>query len=127
MIHYKIRDQLTDELPHMVPYSEEWLTGVSADFSGANWRRIQPNGNITDPADARDEIQGEASANVCGIGDGGSGTNPYFPTANINGALSAVQHWGQGWRVGSVTSGIGQTVQTDVLKKYINHAEHIVP
>jgi len=108
-IHYTIQDQLSTNLPAAVDLSENWTTAVVNDYSGTNWRRGSPGG-LTGGPSFDDFIQGEVSTMT--------------PTPLCSGNATAVQHWGQEWRIGSVTPGTGVRVQTDTLQKYRDHAAH---
>jgi hypothetical protein len=111
-IFYTVRDQLHDPLPANVPQNEKWTSGVSNDYTGANWQRGSEFGGVVGPVDWFDQIGAYT----------GTGATP---TANcLGGAGTAVQHWGQEWRFGSTTIGSGMAIQTDTLQKYTNHAAH---
>ncbi len=112
--NYTIKDQMGTALPSSIPLNEYWTTAVVNDYPNTNWRRGNP-GNYTtpstSPAQFADEIQGE---NI---------TLPPTPPTACPGAGQAVDHWGQEWFVGSLTSGSGSAVQTDTIQKYTNNAE----
>jgi hypothetical protein len=110
-IYYTVKDGLGDAVPTAVPMNEDWSTGVTPDYTGTNWRRQDPKGNMTgDGAGFADLIQGEAAGRL--------------PTATCDGNATAVQHWGQNWYVGSLTHGVGALVQMDTLQKYRGFADH---
>jgi hypothetical protein len=111
-INYTIQDQLLTTLPSGVPANENWTTAVVNDYSGTNWRRGPPNGFSLSGASFTDVIQGEQTS------------LPPNPVPSCTGPSTAVQHWGQEFRVGSTTIGVGKRVQTNTLKKFLNHAEH---
>ena len=111
---YTIKDQMGVALPSSVPLNEFWTTGVTDDYTGTNWRRISPGQTTTSsttPAQFSDEIQGE---NI---------SLPPVPPTACPSAGRAVEHWGQEWFVGSLTSGSGEAVQTDTIQKNTNDAE----
>ena len=111
-LNYTIQDQLLTALPSDVPLNERWSTAVANDFTGTNWRR-GPQGSITSTAAAFfDFIQGELL------------TLPPVPIPVCVGDATAVQHWGQEWRIGSLSIGAGRRVQIDTFQKFRNHAEH---
>ena len=114
-IKYLIRDQMMAYLPLSVPLNENWTTTVMSDYAGTNWRRQDPGAANTDPstpAMLEDIIQGENIA------------LPPIPPTACPGAGLAVEHWGQEWRIGDLSIGSGKRVQTDVIQKYENYAEH---
>jgi hypothetical protein len=109
---YVMQDQLGTDLPSDVPINEQWTTGVSNDYAGANWRRADPQGLITDGPAFVDGIFGEYP----GL--------PAVPQPTCDGNSQPVQHWGQTWQVGSLTIGAGRRVQTNTLQKLIGRALH---
>jgi len=46
------------------------------------------------------------------------------PMPACSGNAIKIQHWGQEFRVGSSSSGLGQPVQNDNLARFTEHAEH---
>ncbi len=109
-LDYAIQDQMSAALPSGVPVNENWTTGIVPDYSGTDWRRIDPSG-IYEPASTfADFIGGEDAAHT--------------PRATCDGNSTPVQHWGQEWRVGSIAPGFGRRIQTDTFQKYIGHAAH---
>lgn len=117
LIGYKIKDQMGIFMPSAIPVNENWESPVTNDYSGTNWRRINPQFQTTDPSNPAgfaDEIQGE-NINL-----------PAVPNTSCPGTAVAVQHWSQSWWIGTTTIGAGVRVQTDTLQKYENHAEHLV-
>ncbi len=113
-LHYTINDNLSQTLPSSVALNENWTTTVTNDYSGTNWRRGNPGSSTTSSSALADEIQGEALS------------LPPVPVPTFQSPLGStkVQHWGQEWRVGSSTSGLGARVQTDTIQKYTDHAVH---
>jgi hypothetical protein len=109
-ISYVVLDQLNATVPS-VPLNEYWSTAVAPDYTGANWRRKDPNG-FTSGSDAAfgDHMQGEAATR--------------FPTATCDGNSTKVQHWGQQFYIGSTTPGAGALVETHTLQKYIGYSDH---
>jgi hypothetical protein len=114
-LNYTIKDQMNTVLPTSIPLNENWTTGVVNDYAGTNWRRGAA-GSLTTPANNpsafADFIEGE---NI---------SLPPTPPTACPSAGQAVDHWGQEWRVGTLTIGSGARVQTDTIQKYTNHAEH---
>jgi hypothetical protein len=114
-LNYTIQDNLLANMPSSVALNENWTTGVTNDFSGTNWRRGNA-GSITttsgSPAAFFDEIGGENVA------------LPPNPTAACSGTATAVDHWGQEWKIGTTSIGVGTRVQTDTIQKYTQHAVH---
>jgi hypothetical protein len=105
---YTIKDQMGIALPSIVPMNENWTTSVSNDYANTNWRRQNPQfwtTLATNPAAFSDSIQGE-NINL-----------PPIPPTACPGAGQKVENWGQEWRIGSLTIGIGQRVQTDTIQK----------
>jgi hypothetical protein len=109
---YTIKDQLLATLPADVPMNENWTTGVNNDYTGTNWRRGDPSGLIV-PGSAFGDLIGGENLNL-----------PPTPVPTCDGNNTAVEHWGQEWRVGSEATGFGRRIQTDTLQKYIGHAVH---
>ena len=110
-LQYQIQDNLLSTLPSSIGINEAWTTGIVADYVGTDWRRGDAGGvNVSNSAFA-DTIDGEDSQHA--------------PLASCTGADTAVQHWGQAWRVGSTISGNGKLVQTNTLQKYIKRASHV--
>ena len=88
--------------------------GVVDDYSGTNWRRQNPGSLTTSNAGFSDFLQGEAFS------------LPAVPTPSCQGtSTTTVEHWGQEWWIGSLTTGSGVRVQTDTLQKYLDHALHL--
>jgi hypothetical protein len=111
-INYTIQDQLLATLPSGVPLNEEWTTAVVDDSAGTNWRR-GPEGSFNAPSPQfADFIQGEHVE------------LPPIPLPGCAGNNTKVQHWGQGWWIGSLTIGAGRRVQSNTLQKYRDYAAH---
>jgi len=114
-LYYKIRDNFNELLPSQIGFNEKWTTGVVNDYAGTNWTRGAEIGATTSSSELDDLIQGQ--------GLGGSPVPvpvaPQYPFGTTK-----VQHWGQEHRVGSMVIGAGARVQTDVLQKYRDHANH---
>jgi hypothetical protein len=83
------------------------------------WRREEPLGFC----DLLEGWEGNTPTNYIQGQQLGVG---FVPTAGCNEPHAAVQHWGQEWRVGSTTHGMGKRVQTDTLQKYTEKADHTV-
>jgi hypothetical protein len=93
--------------------NEQWSTGAVADAAGCDWRRGAPGSVHVDGSTFFDNLQGETSAHKP------VPQNPQSPLGSTK-----VQHWGQEWRVGSLTPGQGTLVQSDTIQKYQDHAAH---
>jgi hypothetical protein len=110
-----VLDNLLTPLPASVSVNENWTTAVVPDYSGTNWRQPAPNSTgcvaITN-AELIDGIFGEVSSRIP------------TPVYNVNQNGSAVQHWGQEWRIGTCTAGAGPRVETNTLQKYTDQAAY---
>ncbi len=111
-LNYTIQDNLLTSLPADVPLNERWSTGVVNDYNGTNWRRGAEGTFTATGSSFADMIGGEALS------------LPPVPVPACVGDATAVQHWGQEWRIGSLTIGVGRRVQIDKLQKFVNHGEH---
>jgi hypothetical protein len=81
-------------------------------------RRPSPlgrNGIFCAPSQFDDVIQGEN----LGL--------PPTPTPDCSGDVTAVEHWGQSWLIGSTTIGSGAQVQADTLHKDVGKAVVSIP
>jgi hypothetical protein len=116
LIEYNIQDQLLTNVPSAVPWNEAWTTQiVDDDAPNDNWslygRPTETGGTDTL---LKDYISGV-----------GVNNNPApSPMPACAGTVIKIQHWGQEFRVGSTSSGLGQPVQTDNLTRFAEHAEH---
>jgi len=113
LLSYTIQDNLMTNMPSAVPLNENWTTSTIPDMPN-NWLRPDPGSSTTDdltPALFADHITGPAVAVA-------------NPTPVCVAAGQAVQHWGQEWKIGSTTVGSGTRVQTDILTRFTQHAEH---
>lgn len=109
-LFYSVRDFKDYPVPSAVPVNEAWTTGVFEDYAGTDWRQGDPLGVTSNQGGVfYDRIQGE-EANRTPAPQCGNDTS--------------VQHWGQEWRVGSLTSGQGQSVQTNTLYKTRQRGHH---
>lgn len=113
--HYKILDQFNNVLPNRVNINEKWTSAIGVDFPGTNWRRCDPDGANVNPADWKDEMQGENPPLVMIP----MPINPGRPVGNMK-----VIHWSGAWYVGSKTPGEGVKVQTNTWQKYTDHTRH---
>jgi hypothetical protein len=113
-LNYTIKDNLGASFPSSIPLNENWTSPVTNDNSNANWRRGNPEGLTSPDSTFADQIGGEYFS------------LPANPTPTCPPPLGStpVQHWGQEWRVGSLTPGSGARVQTDNIQKYLDHARH---
>jgi len=117
LLNYTIKDNLGALMPSSIPLNESWTSPVTNEpaYPNANWRRQEPPGSFTSTDSTfADRIQGEAFS------------LPATPTPTCPPPLgsTAVQHWGQEFRVGTLTPGSGARVQTDNIQKYLDHARH---
>ncbi len=110
-----VLDNFLTALPTSINVNENWTTAVVPDYSGTNWRRSAPNpfGCPTiQNAELDDTIQGEVPSRIP------------TPVYNVNQNGTAVQHWGQEWRIGTCNTGFGPRVETNTLQKYTDHAAY---
>lgn len=110
---YVIQDQFNNDLPNNVPINEQWTTDITNDYSGANWRRPNPLGFMTQDGPA---FEDGIFAEYPGL--------PAIPQPTCDGNSQAVQHWGQAWQVGSLVIDAGKRVQINTLQKLIGRALH---
>lgn len=112
-INYKIQDQLLTDMTADIAVNEKFTTLPIPDYSNTNWRRGPEVNGTAIGGQFFDSIQGEAFS------------LPANPTPSCTGSpATKVQHWGQEFRIGSLSTGSGQRVQTDTLQKYVNWADH---
>ena len=121
-IYYKIIDNLSTQLTLPVPFSESFpVLPPYNDYTGTNWTIGAATGNTTSSSnsfEAWDLIQGQLlSSSPSPIPTPIAPCTPSFCT-------TLVQDWPQDWFVGSTAPGSGLEVQTDVIKKYTDHAVH---
>lgn len=117
--NYTIQDNFLTALPYSVPLNENWTTSVVYDFSGTNWVRPNPDGHTTSsgaPAAFADHISGPP----VGPSNVPAPTKPESPLSPTK-----VFHWGQEWRIGSLSPGLGARVQSDSLQYYVDHGRHL--
>jgi len=107
-----VKDQLNALLPAGVPGNENFTTGIANDYNGTNWRRGDPNGLNLPGSSFADTIGGENLQ------------LPPIPVPTCDGNNTAIEHWSQEFRIGSVATGFGRRIQTDTLQKYKGHAAH---
>ena len=93
----------------MIPYKKKSFLHLQKRNSS-----LHPRENLLANSLFGDHIQGQASNYYP------SATSPQTPLS-----ATTVQHWEQGWNIGSTTSGLGVYVQDDTLQKYIDHAGHL--
>jgi hypothetical protein len=109
-IHYKIQDQFYVTLGPSVPVNESWISAHTSDYSGETWPQPLTHNGTVNPADWSDSV------GAWGTDYYPAPQNPQSPLGNIR-----VHHWGQQWRVGTLTGGAGKAVQDDVLQYYRDH------
>jgi hypothetical protein len=112
ILYYAIKDQLLVPLPSNVPLNENWTSSVAPDYNGTNWVRPDPGFATSDVQYFQDNISGSSL----------SSRNP-VPTCDGN--STAVQHWGQEWRIGTIATGLGRRIQTDTLQRYQAYGAHL--
>jgi hypothetical protein len=115
-ISYNIQDQLLTNVPSSVDWNEQWTTQLfDDDAPNDNWsqygRPVETPGSGTILVD---DITGVGTNNIPAPN----------PTPVCYGIGTKIQHWGQEFRVGSSSTGLGQPVQTDSLNGFTEHAEH---
>lgn len=93
--------------------NEKWPGAVTNDDASTDWRRGPAGGTHSGGTTFQDNIGGEAS---------GRKPAPQAPGSPLG--THKINHWDQEWRIGSTTPGTGVLVQTNVLQKYQDHAEH---
>jgi hypothetical protein len=115
-ISYNIQDQLFTNVPSAVPWNEEWTSSIiDDDAPNDNWSQFgQPIETGATETILVDFITGVGVNN----------TPAPTPTPVCTGTPIDVQHWGQEFRVGSLTSGLGQPVQTDAFTRFNEHGQH---
>jgi hypothetical protein len=113
-IPYVILDQLDDPIPFDVPINEQWTTAAIEDYVGNNWPRGSEMNNSSGGPSLVDFVGGPNLTII---------TSP-VPVPTCNGDTTPVDHWGQAWRIGSLTSGDGVLVQTNTLQGNVGMAEH---
>jgi hypothetical protein len=116
-ITYIARDQLTDPMTGGIDYNEQWTTGPVAVYPGTNWRQNPTVPGTNAGQYLIDSISGPGVNNVP--------ANIPQPTCNVS-AVEVIK-WGQAWRIGSQTTGLGVLVQTDTLHKYNVKGAHSIP
>jgi len=123
IVSYTIVDNLGSALPSVVPVNEKFVTSpqCGSSYPSCNWVIGPQIGWTTDPSAPSsfgDHIKGQASG-YTPVAVGPSGCTTGVGTATV-------QSWGQDWRIGSTSVGVGLRVQGDSLQKYIDNARHKV-
>ncbi len=126
-IWYTIYDNFNATMPSNVPFTEEWTTSPVAEYGGSgcsggtNWTLAQfiptPHGGTSSNSQFYDLITGPGINNTpapC--------PTPTGPGEQLGSSL--VVEWGQRWRVGTTTSGLGAAVQSDTFERFVDHGEH---
>jgi len=115
-IHYRVEDQFDRTLPYQIGVNEKWTSDVEDDYPDMTWRRFDAGGNLWNPADWKDKIDGEYS--YCT-------PTPIKPSDNDPAASTPVYHWTGDWYIGSTISGKGVKVKSGcVWQKYRGYARH---
>ncbi|HXE91720.1 MAG TPA: hypothetical protein VNK82_12245 [Terriglobales bacterium] len=114
-ISYVIQDQLTTNVPSALPWNEKFTSACVQDNAQGNWCSYG----------LPDEVGDVGTILVDNItGPGINNSPPPNPTPVCVGDSTKQQHWGQEFRVGSLTPGLGVRVQTNTFVRFTNHAEH---
>lgn len=111
-----IRIQYSD-----VPANENWTTGEQPDYSQENWGQ-NPTQNGNAPGGLLTDILSQYN----------TATKIWYPNPGCvqppnPPSTTKVNHWGQEFYAGSLTSGTGAPVQTDTLQKYLDNGRHTPP
>jgi hypothetical protein len=115
-IHYRVEDQFDRTLPYQIGVNEKWTGDVVTNYPGMNWRRCEAGGNLWNPSDWKDKIDGEYSLRI---------PTPVKPNDNDSVASTPVCHWTGDWYIGSTISGKGVKVKSGcVWQKYRGYARH---
>ena len=114
-ISYLIQDQLATPVPSAVSWNEKFTTLATQDNPQGNWSSY---GLPLEAGDIGTILLDYIS------GPGLNNTPPPNPTPVCAGNGTQQQHWGQEFRVGSMTVGLGVRVQTDAIVRFTDHAEH---
>jgi hypothetical protein len=120
LIGYSIKDQFGTILPADVPLNEKFTSGWIIDYPGTNWNTGLNAGSINAPP------SGWVDRLSPGVYPPGSGTNvpaalpPLSPLST-----TTVMHVNQEWYIGSLDTGKGRRVQTDVIQFYVDHGRHL--
>jgi len=115
-IYYRVEDQFGRVLPYYIGINENWSGEVVTNYPGMNWRRFDAGGNLWNPADWKDKIDGEYSTRM---------PTPIKPSDNDSEASTPVYHWSGNWYIGSTTPGCGvKMTSTCVWQKYRGYARH---
>jgi hypothetical protein len=115
-ISYEIRDQLITIVPSVVPWNEKFTSSCVQDNAQGNWCSY---GLTAEMGDVGTFVVDHIS------GPGVNNNPPPNPTPVCVGDSSQQQHWGQEFRIGSLTPpGVGVRVQTNTFVRFTNHGEH---
>ncbi len=113
--HYQILDQFGRLLPAAIP-ANEYFTSETMSATSNNWPAFTANGtNNANPADYTDSI---GFSSVSGL----YSPNPTSPQNPLSNQL--IQYANQSHLIGHQAPGSGRVVQTDQLRKYIDHGTH---
>ncbi|MBP6820731.1 MAG: Ig-like domain-containing protein [Acidobacteria bacterium] len=113
--HYQILDQFGRMLPAAIP-ANEYFTSATMSATSNDWPTFTANGtNNANPADYTDSI------GISGVIFYYS-PNPTSPQSPLSTQL--IQYANQSHQVGHQAPGSGRVVQTDQLRKYIDHGAH---
>jgi hypothetical protein len=114
-ISYEMDDQLTIVVPIAVSWNEQFTSPAIQDNLQGNWSSYGLPIEVGDTGTILvDNITGPGINN----------NPPPVPAPVCVGDSTKQQHWGQQFRVGSLTPGVGVPVQTDNIVRFTNHAEH---
>lgn len=110
-LNYQIQDQLLVNLSSDVPIGEKWTAPAVQDYAGNNWGWPTAKSTTAAAGAFSDHITGRAITGA-------------IPVPVCTGSSVKVQHRNQSWYAGSLTIGVGTLVQTDVLGRFRDHADH---
>lgn len=96
-----------------VPLNEQWDGPRISDWPGNNWILPPEVGFTTSGATFADRISGGRAVS--------ESPNPR-PDCGTDG--TPVDHWEQVWRIGTLSIGVGQSVQRNTLERHLEFARH---
>lgn len=113
LMYFKFRDQFTVNMVYDLPMNE-WLGPPQNDYPGGNnWGCCTAVGNMANSAEFRDNYTPPPLS---------SGPHPVPQSPNNGLSSQRVLHADQSYQAGSMTVGVGRTVQRHKLQFFITHA-----